>query len=298
MRDSTEGDYAKGRRARYDFVMARLRRIAKFRSFACAIAFCATAVCPHAAPPQEITSRDTLWIVVHDGCVPDQLNSHDPKPCARVDLDDGVDKGFVILKDIFGTTQYLLIPTARIPGIESLIILAPDAPNYFADAWDARTYVDDALHQTLPREDIALAINSVAGRSQDQLHIHVDCIQPDVQAALQKQARSIRKRWTRLTVELSGHRYWAMWVDGENLGANNPFRLLAKGLPGAAQDMGDRTLVVVGATRARGAMGFVILEDQVDENNHDSANGEELLDHGCSIATAAAAATAAAQPKN
>jgi CDP-diacylglycerol pyrophosphatase len=55
--------------------------------------------------------------------------------------------------------------------------------------------------------------------------------------------------------------------------------------------MGDRTLVVIGSSRANGAAGFIVLEDQVDQDNHDKASGEELLDHSCSIATPA-------QPKN
>ena len=88
-------------------------------------------------------------------------------------------------------------------------------------------------------------------------------------------------------VSFFGHRYEAMWVRGERLGSNNQFRLLAEGFPGGAQDMGDRTLVVVGSSRTNGAAGFVILEDQVNRVSHDSAGGEELLDHSCRIATAA-----------
>ncbi len=227
---------------------------------------------------------------MHDDCVPGQLQRHDPTPCARVDLDSGVEKGFAILKDIRGGEQFLLIPTARIAGIESPEILAPDAPNYFADAWDARPYLYQALGRTVPRDDIALAINSVAGRSQDQLHIHVDCVRPDVQQTLRNDAAAIGNTWAPLVVGPYGHHYWAMWLPGDELGANNPFRLLAQGVPGAAADMGDRTLVVIGSSRANGAAGFVILEDQVDRAGHDIANGEELLDHACRIAADAPAA--------
>jgi CDP-diacylglycerol pyrophosphatase len=255
------------------------------------MAVCAVVVCLLAAVPQEIGPRDALWIIVHDECVPGQLHSHDPKPCVLVDLRNGIEKGFAILKDFQRATQLLLIPTARVSGIESPIILAPDAPNYFADAWEARTYIDVALHRTLPRDDLGLAINSAAGRSQDQLHIHVDCIRPDVHQALRERESSIGNRWAPLDVSFSGHHYEALWVPGERLGSNNPFRLLAEGFPGAARDMGDRTLVVVGSVRANGDAGFVILEDQVNRESHDSGYGEELLDHGCRIATAA-------QPKN
>jgi CDP-diacylglycerol pyrophosphatase len=271
--------------------MVGLRRVTTFRISAAVIAVCAVVVWLPAAVPQEIGPRDALWIIVHDECVPGQLHSHDPKPCVQVDFRDGIEKGFAILKDIRGATQILLIPTAHISGIESPIILAPNAPNYFADAWEARRYINVALHRTLPRDDVALAINSAAGRSQDQLHIHVDCIRPDVHQALREHEASIGNRWAPLDVAFSGHRYEAMWVPGERLGSNNPFRLLAEGFPGASQDMGEWTLVVVGSFRANGAAGFVILEDQVNRERHDSAHGEELLDHACRIATAA-------QPKN
>jgi CDP-diacylglycerol pyrophosphatase len=235
-----------------------------------------------AASPAH-AQRDALWRIVHDGCVPDEEVTHDPKPCVRVDLSDGVERGFAVLKDIRGNTQYLLIPTRRLPGIESPVVLSPDAPNYFADAWEARTYIDSALHGTLPRDDFGLAINSAVSRSQDQLHIHVDCVRPDVQMALHEHEGAIGARWRPFPISLSGKRYFAMWVPGEELGPANPFRLLAAGLPGAREDMGDRTLVVIGLTRADGTVGFVILEDQVDEETHDRASGEDLLDHACRI---------------
>ena len=72
-----------------------------------------------AAAPQALNPRDALWGLVHDECVPEQLHSHDPRPCVEVDLRDGVEKGFAVLKDMRGATQFLLIPTARVPGIES-----------------------------------------------------------------------------------------------------------------------------------------------------------------------------------
>src|SRR5271169_3668763 len=83
----------------------------------------------HAADP------DALWKLVHDKCVPDQQQNDDPAPCAVVDQREGDAKGYAVLKDLVGATQYLLIPTARVPGIESPLLLAPEAPNCFADAW-------------------------------------------------------------------------------------------------------------------------------------------------------------------
>jgi CDP-diacylglycerol pyrophosphatase len=273
--------------------MANVSKSTGFRIFtAAAVVMLAAAVCILAAAPQALNPRDALWALVHEECVPDQLQSHEPRPCVQVDIHDGVEKGFAVLKDMRGVTQFLLIPTARVSGIESPIAWAPDAPNYFADAWEARSFIDDALHRTLPRDDVGLAINSTASRSQDQLHIHMDCVQPDLQKALREHEASIGTQWAPLDAPFPGHHYYvAMWVPGERLGSNNPFQLLANGLPGAQKNMGDRTLVVVGYTRTNGTAGFVILEDQVNRASHDSAHGEDLLDHTCRV-------IAPAQPKN
>jgi CDP-diacylglycerol pyrophosphatase len=193
-----------------------------------------------------------LWKVVHDRCVPDQERNGDPAPCALVDLREGDAKGYVVLKDLGGATQYLLIPTARVSGIESASLLAPEAPNYFADAWRERSYTERAAQHPLSRQAISLAINSAFGRSQNQLHIHIDCIRADVRAVLQRQLAVIGGSWAPLSEPLAGHHYRAMRVLADALDGTNPFTLLADGVPGARMAMGEQTLVVVGAEFADG----------------------------------------------
>lgn len=232
---------------------------------------------------QSVSSRDALWQIVNGMCVPDQTLNQNPKPCAEVDLQGEGAQGFALLKDLRGETQFLLIPTARVSGIESPAVLAPGAPNYFASAWEARSYVFAALHRTLPPDDISLAVNSFAARSQDQLHIHIDCVRTDVFDDLHSGQETIGEEWKSLQHPPFGHAYKAMWVAGEHLGQNNPFMLLADGVPGARKSMGEHTLVVIGLTRADGTKGFVLLEDQADKQAHDLASGEELQDHACLI---------------
>jgi CDP-diacylglycerol pyrophosphatase len=260
-------------------------RLTAFRISAAGAAICACATFlllgSHAA--QSDFSRNALWEIVHNVCVPGQSEYHDPKPCLQVDLNGGPESGFAILRDPRGGAQFLLIPTTRIPGIESPIVRGPNAPNYFANAWGSRSLIDEAVHTQLPRDGVGLAINSAVGRSQDQLHIHFSCIRDDVWEALHKEERKIGNHWAPFQVSFFGHRYEAMWVSGEDLGAHNPFRLLAEGLPDAARDMADRTLVVIGWTRTGGTEGFVLLADEVNKLDHDLANGEELLDHSCRI---------------
>src|SRR5271157_5696279 len=118
-----------------------------------------------------------LWRIVHGACARHAEAGEGPKPCERVDLDVGEAEGVAILKDLNGVAQMLAIPTRRISGIEDPQMLAPDAPPVFADAWKAKDLVEARLGgRALPREAVALAINSQYARSQDQLHVHVDCV--------------------------------------------------------------------------------------------------------------------------
>ncbi|MBJ7336909.1 CDP-diacylglycerol diphosphatase [Mycolicibacterium sp.] len=213
-----------------------------------------------------------LWRIVGDECVPNEIAHGDPAPCAEVEPD------YAVLKDLVGPTQFLLIPTRRLSGIDDPAILAPGVPNYFAAAWRARSFVDERAGATLPREWLSLAINSAFARSQDQLHIHVDCLSPGVHEALTEHAAAIGPSWAPFPVPLAGHRYDAMSVIGDELVAD-PFALLADGVPGARDDMAARTLVVVGSNDVGGGPGFVVLTDRADPATGDQAAGEELQDH-------------------
>jgi CDP-diacylglycerol pyrophosphatase len=260
------------------------RRNVLFGAAGLAIFICAAFLLAEVLEGQIELPRNALWEVVHNVCVPGQLQIHDPKPCLKVDLNGGIDRGFAILRDPRGGTQFLLIPTARISGIESPIARKLDGANYFADAWEVRTNINEALHRNLPRDEIGLAINSGVSRSQDQLHIHFSCVRADVFEALHKNERRIGNHWASFHIPLFGQPYMAMWVPGEHLGPHNPFRLLAEGLPNATSNMADRTLVVIGFTRSEGTQGFVILAGELNVQKGDMANGEELLDHSCQIA--------------
>jgi CDP-diacylglycerol pyrophosphatase len=235
----------------------------------------------------SITARafdpNALWNIVNGECVPNQLAHGDPKPCVEVDLKSGVERGHAVLKDIRGATQFLLIPTQRIVGIESPALLAPDAENYFADAWNARGFVEKAAGHALPIDTLSLAVNSVLARTQNQLHIHIDCIRPDVRATLIKLRASIGRSWAPLAEPVGGYGYSAMRVMGPALDEANPFKLLADGVPGARADMKLRTLVVVGMRFEADAAGFVILQDRADLAHLDFAAGARLQDHDCAL---------------
>jgi CDP-diacylglycerol pyrophosphatase len=235
-------------------------------------------------PAPARADPNALWNIVNGQCVPDEQERHDPAPCAAVDLPHGMADGFAVLKDLVGPAQFLLIPTARISGIEDPAVLAPDAVNYFATAWDARRFTAERLGAPQPRDVIILAINSAYGRTQNQLHIHIDCIRPDVRAALAGNLDKVGTAWALFPVVLVGSSYRAIRIGHETLGEVNPFRVLADGVPDARKAMGRHTLVLVGETFAHDEPGFVLLDNQVDLAAGDFASGERLQDHHCTAA--------------
>ncbi len=222
---------------------------------------------------------DALWKIVHGRCVPDETAHENPAPCAAVSLSGGS----AVLKDIVGNTQFLLIPTAKVTGMEDPAITAPDAPDYWGAAWAVRPMVEARAGHALPRDAVSLAINAVSGRTQNQLHIHVDCLRPDIRATLAAELPSIGAAWSPLPGGLAGHAYRAMRVNQADLAGVYPFRLLHDD-PAAAADMAHQTLVAVGAQFADGQAGFVLLADQADLLHGDVGSGEELQDHSCAIA--------------
>jgi CDP-diacylglycerol pyrophosphatase len=225
---------------------------------------------------------NVLWHIVHDQCVPHQAQFGTPLPCVVVNRAGG----YAILKDREGATQFLLIPTARVTGIEDPAILAPDSPNYWRAAWDATNLVQAEAGRALTSDDLSLALNSKHGRTQNQLHIHIDCIRADVRDTLRKHAAEIDASWTPFSEPLSGHQYQVIRIDTLEQPGATPFRLLADRLPGARADMEDETLLAVGAAFDDGERGFYLLAGRADLAAGNRGNAEELQDHSCAVARA------------
>lgn len=241
----------------------------------------AVALAPHSAHADAAA----LWRIVHDACAPRAEAGQGPKPCETIDLSRGEAEGVAILKDLNGVAQMLAIPTRRITGIEDPQMLAPDAPNVFAAAWKARALVDERLGHTLPREAIAIAINSKWRRSQEQLHVHVDCLAKNVADTLAGYRWALGEHWRAMTIALNGRVYFARRLDSADLADAEPLlRLLAEGLDGAREHMDAYSLAVVGAT-FDGKPGFILLADPFSLEG--GGHAEDLQDHDCAIARSA-----------
>jgi CDP-diacylglycerol pyrophosphatase len=220
-------------------------------------------------------SGSALWRVVHDFCVPDTRLTGHAAPCAKVDLH----QGYVVVEDRENATQLLLVPTARITGIEDPRLFEAETPNYWALAWDNRDLLESRARRALPRERFGLVVNSVYGRTQNQLHIHIDCLRVDVVQALSEHMDEIGTTWRPLDIDLVGRRYLTRWLSEQELANEDPFKLIRAYRD--RTDMARQTLVLAGAVSAARGPGFVLLDDQADDETGDTGHGEDLLDHRC-----------------
>ena len=195
---------------------------------------------------------------------------------------------FAVLADRKGGAHFLLIATQTVTGIEDPAVLKPDSPNYFEAAWQARDRLATVVGHPLARDAVGLAINSARARGQDQLHIHIECLQPRLQRVLRAAAPQLGDRWTALPS--NEFPFLALGVRREDLGNINPFALLADGQPGAREDMAAYTIVVAGASFREGP-GFILLAGRTP---HREAlllprarglvpPGETMLDASCAV---------------
>ncbi len=247
--------------------MHRVSRIATW------IAWGALTLGPYAARP---ANRDALREIVQDQCLVHWQHDHTAAPCERLVLPHAPhpDGGYAVLKDRKGGAHFLLIPTDTISGAESPRVLAPGAPNYFDAAWSARDRLAAVVGRAVPRTAVGLALNPRRARSQDQLHIHIECLRPDVASALRAAAGNIGTRWA--AIDLAGSQYQALRVMGESLAGHEPFALIAQGLSGARDSLADDTILVAGMQFEQGP-GFAIVAGS-------GAPAELLLDSSCAAA--------------
>lgn len=227
-----------------------------------------------ASVPAYAANPHALWEIVSGKCVPGMQDKGDPAPCATVDLE----RGFVVLKDLVGPAQYLLMPTRRLAGIESRELLAPDAPNYWGYAWQQRFRVAQTLGRPLRDDQLGLEVNSAAGRSQLHLHIHIDCMRRDVAGSLAAHGADVPRRWTPWQFE--GHRYWVMRLPADALQADDPFKLAAARSAFAAGAMGAQSLLLTAAAPEQGG-GFYLINMPVNFDSEEQGSAEVLMDHDC-----------------
>jgi CDP-diacylglycerol pyrophosphatase len=226
--------------------------------------------------------REALWRIVSTQCVPARQAGKPPNPCLTLNDDD--EAGFAVLKDKNGVAQVLVIPTKQISGIESPDAREAASKKYWSAAWNARFFVFGYLQREIARDEVSMAVNSQHDRSQDQLHIHVDCIKPQVRDLLRQHVNEIGRAWSLLPFDIDGKKYKARRLDDPDFSRTNPIALISDELTDASPDMGAETIFVAGAKFGDGEEGFILLEDRAGRAPLDNGHGEDLQDHSCRVA--------------
>lgn len=214
-----------------------------------------------------------LWQIISEKCLSDMARNANPAPCQQVNLE----QGYVTLKDLNGPLQYLLMPIEKITGMESPIILDPATPNFFADAWQQRNLLSERYGAPIADRVLSLAINAQYGRTQNQLHIHISCLRPDVRQQLDKLTPGLNAQWQ--SVLLQKHHYRLRTLTLAELIQQSAFIRLANEVPDARGEMGKYGMAL--AQLPDGRLALLTLERNWLKLNRGSA--EELQDHQCKM---------------
>lgn len=249
----------------------------------------ASALAALSVPAAADPSRDVLWAALKT-CVLAKRVANRTFPCLDVDL-GGTDRpGSAVLRAPGEPTHIVVMPTDTVPGLEASALRGPRGAAYWKAALAARPFVADALKGRLAVADVGLAVNSARGRSQDQLHIHLDCLRPSVLAAVKAHGPGVRAAWAPFPVPLAGDRYFAMRVPAAGSEGFNPFAAL-RTLPGRRPDLRATSFAALATPQGDPEPGFILLAYRAP-----GASAEDVMDHTCTAAGTAETGARAPKP--
>ena len=179
---------------------------------------------------------------------------------------------YAITKDCDTTNKsaaYLLLPVKPVTGMDDQQIFDPP----FVDLWE-EAWLWSREFPGQPASRTALAINSAGKRSQQQLHIHISCVDPAVSATLEKadipwdpaKPRELRDFGPR------GHTYQAVKVR-KLTGKSSPFRVVMRRVGKRA--MQQHGIAVIGSQKS--GEYYVLATSEEDGGGH----AEDLLNQRC-----------------
>jgi CDP-diacylglycerol pyrophosphatase len=223
-------------------------------------------------------SRDALRQVVR-ACVTAQEAFSIALPCLEVTQDKGKDApGVAILRSPWSTTHTLVVPTRQVIGIEAPELLKAPAETYWEAAIAARRFVVSAAHDRIRTDQVGLAVNSKGSRTQDQLHIHVDCARGDVLSALRAHDQDFTSEWRLLHFWVDESRFFGLRVTAAQMASSNIFARLMH-LPGYRKDLSAVSVAVFSADPTARPESFYVLAIWGP-----GSQTERLLDHTCTLA--------------
>lgn len=175
---------------------------------------------------------------------------------------------YVIIKDNAATKPeaYLMIPAEKVTGIDDKRIFLTPYLNLWANAWD-----QSEKFPGWGDRRIGMAINSAHARTQDQLHVHISCIDPKVAEILDGHEKDARP----YTVQLppASNTYNVTTVNDLTDG-QSPFEIARQ-----ITDMGEMPDKSVAVVKSKEPGRYYVLTTAYKNGKGGSA--EELLDQSC-----------------
>ena len=217
--------------------------------------------------------RNILWDKVHNQCEINYTLHGLYSPCTLVDENNG----YVFYKVDSDSYQYLLMPLAEITGVEDPKLLAEDLPRYLYMAWWGRDLVSEKVGRTVKEKNIAITINALNSRSQDQLHLHISCLAPDVRTALDS-VSDYSTRWAEFPQPLKNITYNYRKITLDELKKVNLFKEIEEKVVADDKEMKYTTIALINLDHDN----FLLLEASGDSTTGIAA--ETLQDHTCAIA--------------
>ena len=230
------------------------------------------------------SSRELLRQVTTGLCAPNAQLTGLPTPCRQVVWKPG----FAVLRAPGERQHFILVPLRPLRGLESPALWRPGQPNWFGLAWRQRWYLSAWGQAPVADERIALALNAPSGRSQDQLHVHLACLRPEVRKQLRDLAASLDEHWRVLPMALAGSRYQARRLSETQLLAADFFPALASQPPYPLPDP-RLSLAVVALPSRDASRQFLLLAGRAGSQPGDQGSAERLLAADCRGTTAAPA---------
>ncbi len=124
---------------------------------------------------------------------------------------------------------------------------------------------------------LSLAINAEYGRTQNQLHIHISCLRPDIRQQLDALMPLLNQQWR--AEKLGTHTYLIRTLSAVELAQKSSFLRLAQEVPRASREMGKYGMALAQLPDGRLTL-MVIASDWLTLNR---GSAEELQDHQCRI---------------
>lgn len=232
---------------------------------------------PRAIGADPVLPRTSLRAVV-EGCILARRFAL-AFPCLRVGAKGREATPSVVLRVPGSRTHLLVMPAEAIPGLEDPRLQNAPYGSLWAEALATRPLVSEGAGFAVPDASIGLAINADRVRSQDQLHIHVECIRPRYLQSIRAQAAGLGRDGSTKSLIVAGEQFVARRIGREDVERGNLFALLASESPAGTGLSGVGALLVSNEASPQGSAaedGMLLLAAPRQERTV-----EKLLDHGC-----------------